>query len=173
MLFPGGRNIAQTIQKTLFNTHKISSSMLDRYGIQGTHLNSSILARSIIPSQTAAQDIGMVFESVKWKWLFDCREAWAAVFSCPSSIPGTPTTKLGHHLHVRRLDTAFLLQQCVSLNSSSFVILYPEIKATEAIFSALKLYLCSFIIFRIAEQNWGNPKDHTVHRWKKRLKQQY
>ena len=37
--------------------------------------------------------------------------------------------------------------QCVSVDSTSFVI-YPELEATEARFSALKRYLCSFY-FRI------------------------
>ena len=37
--------------------------------------------------------------------------------------------------------------QCVTLDSASFVI-YPELEATEARFSALKRYLCSFY-FRI------------------------
>ena len=37
--------------------------------------------------------------------------------------------------------------QCVSVDSASLII-YPEIKATEVAFSALKRYLCSFF-FRI------------------------
>ena len=43
--------------------------------------------------------------------------------------------------------------QCVSLDSTSFII-YPEIKATEVSFSALKRYLCSFY-FRIDNETGG------------------
>ena len=49
---------------------------------------------------------------------------------------------------------------CISPVSLS--VIYPEIKATEVPFSALKCYLCSFI-FRITKLNWGNPKKRTVY----------
>ena len=43
--------------------------------------------------------------------------------------------------------------QCVSVDSASLII-YPEIKATEVTFSALKRYLCSFY-FRIDNETGG------------------
>ena len=43
--------------------------------------------------------------------------------------------------------------QCVSVDSASLII-YPEIKATEVAFSALKRYLCSFY-FRIDNETGG------------------
>ena len=50
--------------------------------------------------------------------------------------------------------------QCVSVDSASLII-YPEIKATEVTFSALKRYLCSFY-FRIDNETGRNPMKHTV-----------
>ena len=55
--------------------------------------------------------------------------------------------------------------QCVSVDSASLII-YPEIKATEVTFSALKRYLCSFY-FRI--DNEESTETHCIASyWKKK-----
>ena len=58
----------------------------------------------------------------------------------------------------RELATSYI--QCVSLDSASLII-YPEIKATEVTFSALKRYLCSFY-FRIDNET-GGIQGNTVY----------
>ena len=45
-----------------------------------------------------------------------------------------------------------VILQCVSLDFTSLII-YPEIKATEALFQSGNMYLCSFC-FRITKLNW-------------------
>ena len=55
------------------------------------------------------------------------------------------------------VSTAVSSIQCVSVDSASLII-YPEIKATEVTFSALKRYLCSFY-FRIDNETGGIDRD--------------
>ena len=52
-----------------------------------------------------------------------------------------------YHIYLLYFLCVHLCIQCVSVDSTSFVI-YPELEATEVRFSALKRYLCSFY-FRI------------------------
>ena len=63
-------------------------------------------------------------------------------------------------LVIKTFDSVGIYIQCVSVDSTSFVI-YPELEATEVAFSALIRYLCSFY-FRIDNETGGIQKTHCI-----------